>query len=58
MNPAYLPLLVWIIGILYVFIPAKRSLNGEGRRWMFRMIFGSVIGHFIKYESRYTFVTE
>jgi hypothetical protein len=33
-------------------------LNGEGRRWMFRMVAGSTVGHFIKYESRFTFFTE
>lgn len=51
----YLPLLVWAVGIFYVFVPTKRALNGAGRRWMYRMIYGATIGHFFKYESRYTF---
>jgi hypothetical protein len=58
MDPLYLPIIIWFICIGYIVLPSRRLLNGEGRRWMFRMISGSTVGHFIKYESRYTFFTE
>ena len=58
MDETFLPLIIWVVCIGYVLLPTKRLLNGEGRQWMFRMITGSTVGHFIKYESRYTFFTE
>lgn len=51
----YLPLVVWGVAALYVFFPSFKYFNGPGRLWMYRMMFGATIGHFIKYESRYTF---
>ena len=53
----YLPLIMWIIMGVYVFVPL-RNFNSQGRSWMYKMFRGALWGHFIKYESRYTFFTD
>ena len=51
-------MMVWMILITYLLVPTTKVLNGEGRKWMFRIIKGSIFSHFRNYESRYTFFTE
>ena len=50
-----LPIILWGVFFIYIFTPTKTEWNGAGRRWMYRMLYGAWIGHFFKYESRYTF---
>lgn len=54
----YMPLIIWLIMIIYVFYPTTKYFNPEGRNWMYRMFKGALWGHFVKYESRFTFFTD
>ncbi|CAD8044114.1 unnamed protein product [Paramecium primaurelia] len=53
-----LPLLFWIIFFGYLLIPTIKKFNGQGRRWMYRMLKGALFTHFISYDARYTFVLD
>ncbi|CAD8047111.1 unnamed protein product [Paramecium sonneborni] len=53
-----LPLLYWIIFLGYLLIPTIKKLNGQGRRWMYRMLKGALFTHFLCYDGRYTFVLD
>lgn len=57
-DPRYIPLISWTILVLYIFVPTRKYFNPQGRRWMYKMIAGALWGHYIKYESRYTFFTD
>lgn len=41
--------------MFYVFFPFTTIMNGPGRVWMYKLLAGAIYGHFIKYESRFTF---
>ncbi|CAD8170017.1 unnamed protein product [Paramecium pentaurelia] len=51
----YIPLVLWCLLLLYIFFPFTTILNGPGRVWLYKILAGAVYGHFIKYESRFTF---
>ncbi|KAM3145495.1 hypothetical protein pb186bvf_002269 [Paramecium bursaria] len=53
-----LPLIIWITLFIYFLIPTRYYFNGQGRRWMFRMFYGVIYLHAIKYEARYTFILD
>ncbi|CAD8135336.1 unnamed protein product [Paramecium octaurelia] len=53
-----LPLLYWVIFFGYLLIPTIKKFNGQGRRWMYRMLKGALFSHFLAYDARYTFVLD
>ncbi|CAK78750.1 unnamed protein product (macronuclear) [Paramecium tetraurelia] len=53
-----LPLLYWVIFFGYLLIPTIKKFNGQGRRWMYRMLKGALFTHFLSYDARYTFVLD
>lgn len=57
-DPRYLPLISWVILAIYVLIPTRRYLNGQGRMWMYGMAWGSLFGHYGRSEARYIFFTD
>lgn len=44
--PSYGPLLIWVVVCVYFVVPTKKSLNGRGRRYFWRLMWTCLVSVF------------